>query len=276
MARQCCSGSSVSEAGRWLLVIGLLCGVCLRNPFILPAMKLDILALGAHPDDVEMSCSGTLAAARAAGKTIGIVDLTRGELGTRGTPATRAAEAAAASEILGLSARENLGLADGFFRNDREQQLPVIAAIRRYQPEVVLCNAIHDRHPDHGRAAQLATDACFLAGLRMIETLGDDGLPQAPWRPRNVYHYIQDRAIAPAFVVDITAHWATKWASIQAYSTQFFNPDLQAPQTYLSSPEFGRFMEARAREFGHMIGVEFGEGFTVPRPLGVRDVTELL
>ena len=239
-------------------------------------INLDILALGAHPDDVEMSCAGTLAAAVAAGKKVGVVDFTRGELGTRGTPATRAAEAAAASLILGLSARENLGLPDGFFRNEREHQLPLIAAIRRYRPDVVLCNAIHDRHPDHGRGAQLAADACVLAGLRMIETLGDDGLPQAPWRPRNVYHYIQDRAIAPAFVVDISAHWATKWAAIQAYGTQFFNPDLQAPQTYLSSPEFSKFMEARAREYGHMIGVEFGEGFTVPCPVGVKDVTELL
>lgn len=240
------------------------------------SMKLDVLALGAHPDDVEMSCSGTLAAAAAVGKKIGIVDFTRGELGTRGTPITRAAEAAAAGKILGLSARENLGLPDGFFRNDREHQLPLIAAIRRYQPDVVLANAIHDRHPDHGRGAQLATEACFLAGLRMIETFGEDGLPQAPWRPQNVYHYVQDRAIAPAFVVDISAHWVTKWASIQAYSTQFFNPASSEPATYLSNQEFAKFMEARAREFGHMIGVEFGEGFTVHRPLGVRDVTTLL
>ena len=239
-------------------------------------MKLDVLALGAHPDDVEMSCAGTLLAAAAAGKTIGVVDFTRGELGTRGTPATRAAEAAAASAILGLSARENLGLPDGFFRNDREHQLPLIAALRRYRPDVVLANAIHDRHPDHGRGAELARDACFLAGLRMIETLGDDGQPQAPWRPRTVYHYIQDRAIAPAFVVDISAHWAGKWASIQAYGTQFFNPASTEPATYLSNQEFAKFMEARAREFGHMIGVEFGEGFTVARPVGVTDVTMLL
>lgn len=239
-------------------------------------MKIDVLALGAHPDDVEMSCSGTLLAAAAAGKQIAVVDFTRGELGTRGTPATRAAEAAAASLVLGLSARENLGLPDGFFRNDREHQLPLIAAIRRYQPDVVLCNAIHDRHPDHGRAAQLAADACFLAGLRMIETRGADGQPQAPWRPKNVYHYIQDRAIAPAFVVDITAYWPQKWASIQAYGTQFFNPASSGPATYLSNLEFSKFMEARAREFGHMIGVEFGEGFTVPRPVGVRGVSELL
>jgi N-acetylglucosamine malate deacetylase 1 len=239
-------------------------------------MKLDILALGAHPDDVEMSCAGTLLAAAAAGKTIGIVDFTRGELGTRGTPVTRAAEAEAASRILGLSARENLGLPDGFFRNDREHQLPLIAALRRYQPDVVLCNAIQDRHPDHGRGAQLASDACFLSGLRMIETLGADGQPQQPWRPRVVYHYIQDRQLPADFVVDISAHWPRKWESIQAYQTQFFNPNSQEPQTYLSSQEFAKFMEARAREFGHLIGVEFGEGFTRQRPIGIRDITELL
>ena len=232
--------------------------------------------MGAHPDDVEMSCSGTLLAAAAAGKKIGVVDFTRGELGTRGTPAIRAAEAAAAGQLLGLSVRENLGLPDGFFRNDREHQLPLIQALRRYQPDVVLANAIHDRHPDHGRAAELARDACFLAGLRMIETLGDDGLPQAPWRPRNLYHYIQDRQITPAFVVDITAYWPRKWEAIQAFKSQFFNPESDEPETYLTSQAFGRFMEARAREFGHIIGAEFGEGFTVQRPVGVREVGELL
>jgi N-acetylglucosamine malate deacetylase 1 len=239
-------------------------------------MKLDILALGAHPDDVEMSCTGTLLAAMAVGKKVGIVDFTRGELGTRGTPEIRAAEAAASNKILGIDIRENLGMPDGFFRNDREHQLPLIAAIRSYRPEVVLANAITDRHPDHGRAAQLAIDACFLAGLRMIETLGEDGRPQEAWRPKNVYHYIQDRQLPPAFVVDITPYWAKKWEAIQAFKTQFFNPDLDAPQTYLSSQAFGRFMEARAREFGHIIGVEFGEGFTVARPVGVREVGDLL
>ncbi|MBC8083834.1 MAG: bacillithiol biosynthesis deacetylase BshB1 [Hymenobacter sp.] len=239
-------------------------------------MKLDILALGAHPDDVEMSCAGTLLAAAAAGKQIGVVDFTRGELGTRGTPAIRAAEAEAASRILGLSARENLGLPDGFFRNDREHQLPLIAALRRYQPDIVLCNAIHDRHPDHGRAAQLASEACFLSGLRMIATLGHDGQPQPPWRPRVVYHYIQDRQLPADFVVDITAYWPGKWESLKAYQTQFFNPNSQEPATYLSSEEFSKFMEARAREFGHLIGVEFGEGFTRERPLGVRQVTDLI
>lgn len=239
-------------------------------------MKLDILAVAAHPDDVEMSCAGTLLAATAVGKKIGIVDLTRGELGTRGTPETRAAEAAEASQVLGVAVRKNLGLPDGFFRNDREHQLPIIAALRRHQPDVVLCNAITDRHPDHGRAAQLISDACFLAGLRMIETLDETGQPQAAWRPKYVYHFIQDRPIIPDFVVDITPHWEKKWASIVAYKTQFFNPDLDAPSTYLSSLEFSKFMEARAREFGHMIGVEFGEGFTKQRILGVRELGDLV
>ncbi|RYU76456.1 bacillithiol biosynthesis deacetylase BshB1 [Hymenobacter persicinus] len=239
-------------------------------------MKLDILAIAAHPDDVEMSAAGTMLAAAAAGKKIGIVDLTRGELGTRGTPATRAAEAEAARRILGLDARENLGLPDGFFRNDREHQLPIIAALRRYRPDIVLCNAIHDRHPDHGRGAQLISDACFLSGLKMIETFDHDGQPQAAWRPLHVYHFIQDRQISPDFVVDISAHWEKKWESIQAYKTQFFDPESTEPVTYLSTPVFTKFMEARAREFGHLIGVEFGEGFTRERPVGVKQLTDLI
>lgn len=241
-------------------------------------MKVDILALGAHPDDVEMSCAGTLLAAVAAGKKVGIVDFTRGELGTRGTPETRATEAAAASQVLQLSARENLGMADGFFQNDRAHQLLLIAALRRYQPDIVLANAITDRHPDHGRAAQLATEACFLSGLRMIETLDEQGQPQAAWRPQHVYHYIQDRQIVADFVVDITPHWPGKWAAINAYGSQFFNPDADptALPTYLSNQNFARFMEARAREFGHLIGVEFGEGFTKERTLGVKELGDLL
>ncbi|GAA4386489.1 bacillithiol biosynthesis deacetylase BshB1 [Hymenobacter koreensis] len=238
-------------------------------------MKLDILALAAHPDDAEMSCAGAMLAAAANGKKIGIVDLTRGELGTRGTPATRAEEAAAASQILGLHARENLGLPDGFFQNVREHQLPIIAAIRRYQPEVVLLNAIHDRHPDHGRGSQLESEACFLSGLKMIETLGPDGQPQAAWRPKHVYHYIQDRQIKPDFIVDISAHWAKKREAIAAFKSQFNVAGEGEEQTYISSPVFWQFLEARAREMGHIIGVEFGEGFTVERPIGVQDLTEL-
>lgn len=239
-------------------------------------MKLDILAIAAHPDDAEMSCAGTLIAAASQGKKIGIVDLTPGELGTRGTPEIRAAEAAAASQILGLHARENLGLADGFFKNDREHQLPIIAAVRRYQPDIVLLNAIHDRHPDHGRGSQLASESCFLSGLKMIETLDENGHPQAAWRPRLVYHYIQDRQIAPDFVVDISEFWGKKWEAIQAFKSQFFDANSTEPITYLSTPAFSKFMEARAREFGHLIGVEFGEGFTRERTLGVQDVTALI
>jgi len=241
-------------------------------------MKLDILAIASHPDDAELGCVGTLLGAAAQGKKVGVVDLTRGELGTRGTPEIRAAEAAASAKILGLHARENLGLPDGFFRNDREHQLPIIAAVRRYQPEIVLLNALHDRHPDHGRGSQLASEACFLAGLRMIETLDADGQPQAAWRPKQVYHYIQDRQIAPDFVVDITPHWETKLASIRAFRTQFHDPASSSnePQTYISGANFFNFLEARAREMGHIIGVDFGEGFTAERALGVRDLSTLI
>ncbi|MBC6609030.1 bacillithiol biosynthesis deacetylase BshB1 [Hymenobacter sp. BT188] len=239
-------------------------------------MKLDILAIAAHPDDAEMSCAGALLAAASQGKKIGVVDLTRGELGTRGTPEIRAAEAAAASKILGLNARENLGLADGFFYNDREHQLPIIAAVRRYQPDIVLLNAIHDRHPDHGRGSQLASESCFLSGLKMIETLDENGQPQSAWRPRLVYHYIQDRQIAPDFVVDISEFWDKKWEAIQAFKSQFFDANSTEPITYLSTPAFSKFMEARAREFGHLIGVEFGEGFTRERTLGVRQLSDLV
>ncbi|WP_324670619.1 bacillithiol biosynthesis deacetylase BshB1 [Hymenobacter sp. GOD-10R] len=241
-------------------------------------MKLDILAIASHPDDAELGCVGTLLSAAAQGKKIGIVDLTRGELGTRGTPEIRAEEAADSAKILGLHARENLGLPDGFFRNDREHQLPIIAAVRRYQPEIVLLNAMHDRHPDHGRGSVLASEACFLAGLRMIETLDADGQPQTAWRPKQVYHYIQDRQIAPDFVVDITPHWETKLASIRAFRTQFHDPESTSrePQTYISGANFFNFLEARAREMGHIIGVDFGEGFTAERALGVRDLSTLL
>jgi len=241
-------------------------------------MKLDILAIASHPDDAELGCVGTLLSAAAQGKKIGVVDITRGELGTRGTPEIRAEEAAASAKILGLHARENLGLPDGFFRNDREHQLPIIAAVRRYQPDIVLLNAVHDRHPDHGRGSQLASEACFLAGLRMIETLGFDGQPQVAWRPKQVYHYIQDRHIAPDFIVDITPYWETKLDSIRAFRTQFYDPNSTSnePQTHISGANFLKFQEARAREMGHLIGVEFGEGFTAERALGVRNLSSLL
>ncbi|MBB6610145.1 bacillithiol biosynthesis deacetylase BshB1 [Pontibacter sp. Tf4] len=239
-------------------------------------MKLDILAFASHPDDAELGCAGTIVAHIAAGKKAGIVDLTRGELGTRGTPETRAAEAAAASEILGLSIRENLGFADGFFVNDKAHQLKVVEKIRQYKPELVLMNAIHDRHPDHGKGSQLVSEACFLAGLKMIETFGPEGEQQEAWRPKAVYHFIQDRYIKPDVVVDITPYWEKKLESIRAFKSQFYNPEDTSQNTYISSPEFMEFIEARAKEYGHAIGVTYGEGFTVERLIGVKNLFDLL
>jgi bacillithiol biosynthesis deacetylase BshB1 len=219
-------------------------------------MKLDILVMAAHPDDAELSCAGTILKHIAAGKKVGIVDFTRGELGTRGTPEIRLEESADATKILGLQARENLGIRDGFFRNDEETQLKLIEVIRKYQPDIVLANALEDRHPDHGKGAQLAIDACFLSGLRQIKT-GD--LPA--WRPAQVYHYIQDRYLEPDFVVDISANWDQKEAAIRAFKSQFFDPNSAEPASYISSPDFLNFIQARAMEMGHKIGVKYGEGF---------------
>lgn len=225
-------------------------------------MKLDILVMAAHPDDAELSCAGTILKHIAAGKKVGIVDFTRGELGTRGTPEIRLQESADATKILGLHARENLGIRDGFFRNDEETQLKLIEVIRKYQPDIVLANALEDRHPDHGKGAQLAIDACFLSGLRQIKT-GD--LPA--WRPTQVYHYIQDRYLEPDFVVDISAHWDQKEAAIRAFKSQFFDPNSVEPASYISSPEFLNFIQARAMEMGHKIGVKYGEGFQSQKTL---------
>lgn len=219
-------------------------------------MKLDILVMAAHPDDAELSCAGTILKHISAGKKVGIVDFTRGELGTRGTPEIRLQESADATKILGLHARENLGIRDGFFRNDEETQLKLIEVIRKYQPEIVLANALEDRHPDHGKGAQLAIDACFLSGLRQIKT-GD--LPA--WRPAQVYHYIQDRYLEPDFVVDISTQWDQKEAAIRAFKSQFFDPSSSEPASYISSPDFLNFIQARAMEMGHKIGVKYGEGF---------------
>lgn len=238
-------------------------------------MKLDILVLAVHPDDAELSCSGTIAAHIAMGKKVGIVDFTRGELGTRGTPEIRLQEAAASARILGLSARENLGFRDGFFKNDENHQLKLIEAIRRYQPEVVLANAIEDRHPDHGRAAALADEACFYSGLRMIQTVEKDGTPQVAWRPKAVYHYIQDRYIEPDFVVDVTPFWDIKIESIKAFQSQFFDPNSTEPASYISSPEFLPFIESRSQEMGHKIGVKHGEGFTKTKMIGVQNILDL-
>lgn len=239
-------------------------------------MKLDILLMAAHPDDAEMSCAGTIASAIAKGKKVGIVDFTRGELGTRGTPEIRAAEAAAASKILGVSARENLGFRDGFYRNDEEHQLKLIAAIRRYKPEIVLANAIEDRHPDHGKGAALAVDACFLSGLRMIETFDTDGTKQDAWRPKVLYHYIQDRYIKPDLVMDISEFWDIKEASIRAYKSQFYDPNSAEPESYLTSPEFLDFLKARSQEMGHTIGAKFGEGYTKTKMIGINDFFHLI
>ncbi|PUZ27107.1 bacillithiol biosynthesis deacetylase BshB1 [Chitinophaga costaii] len=240
-------------------------------------MKLDLLAIAAHPDDVELGCAGTLLAHALQGQKVGVIDLTRGELGTRGTAETRAAEAAASTAILGLHARENLGLADGFFENAKPEQLAIIRAIRKYQPEVVLANAFHDRHPDHGRAAKLIADSCFLAGLRKVETLGNDGLPQAAWRPKQVFHFIQDTYQEPTLVVDISAVIQTKIEAIKCFKTQFLAEGKDnEPQTYISSAAFFESVLHRNRMFGKMIGVEYAEGFTTQKVIGIKNFQNLL
>jgi bacillithiol biosynthesis deacetylase BshB1 len=235
-------------------------------------MKLDILAIAVHPDDVELGCSGTLLMEAAKGKRTGIVDLTRGELGTRGTPELRAEEAARAALILGVDVRENLGMADGFFRNDEAHQRLLIRAIRKYRPEIVLGNILEDRHPDHGRAGHLIRDACFLSGLRKIETADESGRPQEHWRPKYVFHYIQDRYFEPSFVFDISPVFEAKLESIQAYSSQFYSSAYPAdePQTYISSPQFLESIIGRHQMFGKMIGVPFAEGFVTEKMIGVK------
>ena len=238
-------------------------------------MKLDILVLAVHPDDAELACSGTILKHIALGKKVGIVDFTRGELGTRGTAETRDLEAADSAKILGLHARENLGLKDGFFKNDEAHQLEVIRMIRKYQPEIILSNALRDRHPDHGRASNLATDSCFLAGLIKIKTQ-DNGVEQEAWRPRLLLQYIQDEYIKPDVIIDITPYIETKIKSIQAFKTQFFTPDAEeGPATYISSPDFFESVIGRAREMGKSIGATYGEGFTSHKLLGVESLFDL-
>jgi bacillithiol biosynthesis deacetylase BshB1 len=237
-------------------------------------MKLDILVFAVHPDDAELGCSGTILKHIALGKKVGIVDFTRGELGTRGTAETRDKEAADSAKILGLHVRENLRFKDGFFKNDEEHQLEVIKMIRKYRPEIVLSNALEDRHPDHGRAGDLAYDACFLSGLAKISTQYA-GENQQEWRPRLIFQFIQDRYIKPDIIVDITPYIETKIASIKAFKTQFFNPELDEPSTYISSPEFFESVIARSREFGKSIGTTYAEGFTSRKLLGVDDLFQL-
>lgn len=238
-------------------------------------LKLDVLAFGAHPDDVELGCAGTLLVESARGKRTGIADLTSGELGTRGNATLRAKESEKAAEILGLAARENLGLADGFFRNDEESQRKVIQVIRKYQPEIILCNAPTDRHPDHGRAARLVADAAFLSGLSKIETF-DGSQAQKEWRPKYVFHYVQDRYLQPDFLVDITAVFNKKMESIQAFGSQFYQEGISGPQTYISTPGFMENIVNRLRLFGKIIGVEYAEGFISEKKIGIRNFDALI
>ena len=238
-------------------------------------MKADVLVFAAHPDDAEMSCGGTIAHLTSKGKKVVIADLTQGEMGTRGDIHSRKEEAGAASKILGLADRVQLYLPDTHFTTDRKHQIPLIQTIRRFKPEIVICNAVEDRHPDHGRASKLESDACFYSGLAKIETSWEGEL-QMHWRPRLVFHYIQDRMINPDFVVDISAQWQTKIAAIKAYKSQFFDPNSKEPETYISTSVFWDFLESRGREMGHKIEVCHGEGFTVERPLGIGDLMGLL
>lgn len=237
-------------------------------------MKLDILAIGAHPDDVELGCGGTIAKEVANGKKVGILDLTRGELGTRGSAEIRDKEAADSAKILGVAVRENLRFADGFFVNDKAHQLEVIKIIRKYQPEIVLCNAVDDRHIDHGKGSKLASNACFLSGLVKIETTYNNKL-QTAWRPKQVYHFIQWKNLEPDLAVDITGFVDKKMASVLAYKTQFFNEDSKEPQTPISSKNFTDSVIYRARDLGRLVGVEHAEGFTVERHVAVDSLFDL-
>jgi len=238
-------------------------------------MKLDILAFGVHPDDVELGCAGTIMAAIDQGKKVGIVDLTRGELGTRGTPTTRTQEAAAAAKIMGVDVRENLDMADGFFTNDEAHQRKIIALIRKYQPDIILANAPEDRHPDHGRSAKLVSDAAFLSGLRKIETI-HEGITQSAWRPAYTFHYIQDRFIQPSFVIDITAYMERKMEAVLAYGTQFTSADTSEPQTYISSPQFLETVKARALMLGKRIGVGYAEGYITEKIIGFSNFDAII
>ncbi len=244
---------------------------------IFTTMKLDILAIGAHPDDVELSCSGTLINEINRGKKVGVVDLTQGELGSRGTIETRYNEAAKASIIMGIHLRENLKMSDGFFMNDESHQLKLIAVIRKYQPEIILANAIEDRHPDHGRAALLIKTACFLSGLVKIKTVDENGNEQNKWRPKYVFNYIQDKYIEPDFVIDISTSFEKRMDAIKAYSTQFYSEENKnvGVETYISTPEFFDSIIARAGLMGKKIGVPFGEGFTSEKPLSMKNLRAL-
>jgi len=239
-------------------------------------MKLGLLAFGVHPDDVELGCSGALLTEKNSGKKVGIIDLTRGELGTRGTAETRDEEAANSAKILGTAVRENLDMADGFFSNDEENQRKIITVLRKYQPEIILCNAPDDRHPDHGRAARLVTEAAFLSGLRKIETL-DRGQKQEAWRPKYVFNYIQDQYFEPDFVIDISDVIEKKLEAIKAFKTQFFSgSNDKEPQTYISTPDFLESIISRSKMFGKMIGVKHAEGFLSKKMIGINSFDALI
>jgi len=238
-------------------------------------MKIDILAIGVHPDDVELSCSGTILKHIALGKTVGILDLTRGELGTRGNAEIRTKEAMASAKVLGVNFREQLNLKDGFFENNEASQRLIIEQIRLHQPEIVLCNAVSDRHPDHARSAQLAADACFYSGLAKIETIYN-GKKQECWRPKAVYHYIQDQFLKPDFVIDITEYIQKKHEAILAFSSQFYNPNSKEPETPISSKDFLESVNAKMIVHGRQIGVKYAEGFTTSRYLGVNNLFDLI
>ena len=238
--------------------------------------KLDILAIGVHPDDVELSCSGTLLRQISLGNSVGLLDLTLGELGTRGSATIRTQEAMAAAKIMGATVREQLDLEDGFFVQNRENLLKIIRIIRKYRPEIILANAIEDRHPDHGRAAKLTAEACFLSGLMKIETQDTEGVSQAAWRPKAVYHYIQDRALKPDFAIDISDFMEKKFETIMAYKSQFFNPDNTEPTTPISSQAFLDALRGKDSVYGRYIGVAYAEGYNVGRTIGVKDLFDLL
>lgn len=238
-------------------------------------LKLDILAFGAHPDDVELGCAGTLLGAIAEGKKVGVIDLTKGELGTRGSISQRLSEAQLASEVMGLTIRENLEMADGFFINNKEHQLVIIETIRRFQPSIIFCNAPEDRHPDHGRAASLVAEAAFLSGLKKIQTI-HNGVAQEAWRPTQVFHYIQSRNLTPNFVVDISKHIEKKMEAILAHSSQFYDPKSNEPDTFISSAAFLEFVKGRAKELGQQIGVQYAEGFITQKILGINSLDAII
>jgi N-acetylglucosamine malate deacetylase 1 len=237
-------------------------------------MKLDILAIGVHPDDVELSCAGTLLKHIAAKKRVGILDLTRGELGTRGSAELRTKEAKRSAKILGVEVRDQMNMSDGFFQNDETHQRLIIEKIRYYQPEIVLCNAVSDRHPDHGRAAKLTSDACYLSGLMRIKTAYGKKKQEA-WRPKAVYHYIQDNYIHPDFVIDITKYMDKKMEAIMAFGSQFYDPNSKEPETAISGPDFFEQVKAKNSIWGRTIGVKYAEGFTSERTIGIKSLFDL-